>query len=81
MKIICCKGDEVGLKSDNAVSDEGEAFYLPDEKDGGVEAYPGIAIRISRICKSLPLNLLSKYHEDVSLALDVRKPALKGAND
>lgn len=79
MKIICCKGDEVVLKSDNAVSDEGEAFYLPDEKEGGVEAYPGIAIRISRICKSLPLNLLPKYYEDVSLALDLRKPALKGA--
>jgi len=79
MKIICCKGDDVVLKSDNAVSDEGEAFYLPDEKEEGVEAYPGIAIRVSRICKSLPLNLLTKYYEDVSLALDLRKPALKGA--
>lgn len=79
MKIICCKGDELVLKSDNAVSDEGEAFYLPDAQEGGVEAYPGIAIRISRICKSLPLNLLPKYYEDVSLALDLRKPAMKGA--
>lgn len=78
MKIICCKGDEVILKSDNAISDEGEAVYLPEEAEGGVVAYPGVAIRINRICKSLPLNLLPKYYEEVSLALDLRKPAMKG---
>lgn len=78
MKIICCKGDEVVLKSDNAISDEGEAVYLPEEREGMLVAYPGIAIRINRICKSLPLNLLPKYYEEVSLALDLRKPAMKG---
>ncbi len=79
MKIICCNGDEVVLKSDNAVSDEGEAFYLPEEAEGSVVAYPGIAIRINRICKSLPANLLSNYYGELTLALDLRKPKLKGA--
>ncbi len=60
------------LKSDNAVLNNGEAFYLPDS-DNGVSALGGIAVRISHIGKSISAKHAAKYYDRYTAGISFEK--------
>ncbi len=72
MKIICWRKGEAILKSDNALLDSGEAFYLPEDCKG-VKAEFGLAVRISHIGKSITARQAHNYYDRYSAAVSLEK--------
>lgn len=76
MKIVCVGNDSVVLKSDNALLESGEAFYLSEDSEC-FTAHLGIAVRVCQIGKSIPQSLAQKYYDRFAFALNIEKESRK----
>lgn len=76
MKIVCVGNDSVVLKSDNALLESGEAFYLSEDSEC-FTAHLGIAVRVCQIGKSIPQSLAQKYYDRFAFALNIEKESQK----
>lgn len=76
MKILCVQDGGVVLKSDNALLESGEAFYLTEGGES-FTARLGVAVRVCQIGKSIPKALAQKYYDRFGFALNIERTSSK----